>query len=349
MRRLLLTLALFAVPMGAIAQGTAINRHDAFVLVWDSVYRPVTDVKETPYADVSESDSAFQKILFAKSRNILGDAEQFRPNDPLKLDEALVWLFRSRNIDDPAKISARTLSGYLAQYDIAKVPSGDGPMPSLTEDQLTFLMRSLDEMLISEVHEVSLYSEKFNGAGTAFGEIFDMNALTAAHKFYPYNTLVKVTNALNGKSVTVRINDRGPYVKGRDMDLSLGAFTAIAERREGVIHATFQRLGDVNIVGPCVAAPRYQQRITRSTILHPGIPHILRIGSSMTIRSTKWFVVRSVTYPDGATSSIEQWIKPNAVYTLKPAIRGTYTFRISSADGRNREMGMEVVDCKGEG
>ena len=346
MRRLLLSLAIFAVPTLAFAAPTSpISRHDAFVLIWDSLHRAVTDVRETPYADVPESDDAFQKITFAKSRNILGDAEKFRPNDPLKLDEALIWLFRSRNLADPEDIAAKTLLTYLERYQIAKLPPDTETMPTLTKDQLITLIQLLDTALATEVHEVSLYSEKFHGKGTAFGESFDMYALTAAHKFFPYNTLVKVTNVENQKNVTIRINDRGPYVKGRDMDLSLGSFTTIADRSKGIIHATFQRLGDATVIGPCVQEPRYAQRITRSTILNPGIPRILHLGSSLSMRSTKPFVIRSVMYPDGTSASIQNWVLAKEVYTFKPSIVGTYAFSLSSADGKNRTMQMDVVSC----
>ena len=59
--------------------------------------------------------------------------------------------------------------------------------------------------------------------GLANGEIFDMYAMTAAHKELPFDTLVKVTNLSNKKAIIVRINDRGPFVKGRILDLSYGA------------------------------------------------------------------------------------------------------------------------------
>ncbi len=66
----------------------------------------------------------------------------------------------------------------------------------------------------------SWYGNPFHGRQTANGEIYDMNKLTAAHKKLPFNTKVRVTNLTNGKSVIVRINDRGPFVKGRIIDLS---------------------------------------------------------------------------------------------------------------------------------
>ena len=78
----------------------------------------------------------------------------------------------------------------------------------------------------------SFYSTKFNGRRTASGEKFNNNALTAAHLSLPFGSLVKVTNVRNGKTVVVRINDRGPHVKGRTIDLSKAAAKKI-----GIDHA----------------------------------------------------------------------------------------------------------------
>ncbi len=69
----------------------------------------------------------------------------------------------------------------------------------------------------------SFYADKFHGRKTANGEIFDQNKMTAAHRTYPFGTVVQVTSLANGKSVEVRINDRGPFVKGRIIDLSRSA------------------------------------------------------------------------------------------------------------------------------
>jgi rare lipoprotein A (peptidoglycan hydrolase) len=73
--------------------------------------------------------------------------------------------------------------------------------------------------------EASYYGAEFNGKKTASGEVFDMNALTAAHLELPFGTLCRVTNLMNQKEVIVRINDRGPFVKNRVIDLSYGAFS----------------------------------------------------------------------------------------------------------------------------
>ena len=81
----------------------------------------------------------------------------------------------------------------------------------------------------------SFYGEKWNGRRTANGEIFNTYQLTAAHKSLPFGTKVKVVNKTNGKSVVVRINDRGPFVKGRTIDLSKKAFQSIASINKGVL------------------------------------------------------------------------------------------------------------------
>lgn len=81
----------------------------------------------------------------------------------------------------------------------------------------------------------SFYGEKWNGRRTANGEIFNTYELTAAHKSLPFGTKVKVVNKTTGKSVVVRINDRGPFVKGRTIDLSKKAFQSIASINKGVL------------------------------------------------------------------------------------------------------------------
>lgn len=69
----------------------------------------------------------------------------------------------------------------------------------------------------------SYYAEEFDGRTTSNGETYDMNALTAAHRTLPFNTLVRVTNVYNHEAVVVRINDRGPFKADRIIDLSYGA------------------------------------------------------------------------------------------------------------------------------
>ena len=79
----------------------------------------------------------------------------------------------------------------------------------------------------------SFYGESLQGRETASGERFDLRALTAAHRTLPFGTIVRVTNLDNGAQVTVRINDRGPYAKGRILDLSMAAARALGMIERG--------------------------------------------------------------------------------------------------------------------
>ena len=88
----------------------------------------------------------------------------------------------------------------------------------------------------------SWYGRQFHGRKTASGERFDMNAMTAAHRSLPMNCYVRVTNQDNGKSVVVRINDRGPFHGNRVLDLSYGAAQALGITQRGVGNVTIERV-----------------------------------------------------------------------------------------------------------
>lgn len=84
------------------------------------------------------------------------------------------------------------------------------------------------------IGESSYYADDFHGKITANGETYDMYGLTAAHKTLPLNTIIKVTNLSNKKTAILRINDRGPYAKGRILDCSYGAAIKLGFLDQGV-------------------------------------------------------------------------------------------------------------------
>lgn len=88
----------------------------------------------------------------------------------------------------------------------------------------------------------SYYGSKHHGGKTASGETFDNTKLTAAHRTLPFGTKVKITNPKTGESVVVRINDRGPFIKGRGFDLSQAAFDEIANLKQGVVAVQYEIL-----------------------------------------------------------------------------------------------------------
>jgi peptidoglycan lytic transglycosylase len=95
----------------------------------------------------------------------------------------------------------------------------------------------------------SYYGKKFHGRKTANGEIFDMNGLTAAHKTLPFGTVLEVENLANNKKVRVRINDRGPFVRNRILDLSYEA-----AKRIGML-----KTGTAKIIGKIIYTPKIKK------------------------------------------------------------------------------------------
>lgn len=91
-----------------------------------------------------------------------------------------------------------------------------------------------------ESGQASFYAMKYHYKKTASGERLDQHAFTAAHKILAFGTKVKVTNLKNGKSVFVKINDRGPFVKGRVIDLTQAAFRKIGNMESGVINVNIE-------------------------------------------------------------------------------------------------------------
>jgi rare lipoprotein A len=113
------------------------------------------------------------------------------------------------------------------------------PEPSETPSEAPPRKRHHHKVLPHGACEASYYAA---GGHTSSGEAFDPAALTAAHRFLPLGSKVRVTNRNNDRSVVVRINDRGPFVAGRCLDLSSGAMRAVGGVASGVIPVRFQVL-----------------------------------------------------------------------------------------------------------
>lgn len=105
---------------------------------------------------------------------------------------------------------------------------------NLVKDKVTVKQGEDGQPIIEQRGEASYYGPGFQGKKTATGEKFDQNERTAAHPALPLGTKATVTNLENGKSVDVKINDRGPYVNGRDIDLSKSAAKDLGMTKDGV-------------------------------------------------------------------------------------------------------------------
>lgn len=142
----------------------------------------------------------------------------------------------SAGIMDPGKSSA-------IEYGEEKITVSKDANPSFSSINMTDL----------GTMTASWYGPRFHGKTTANGETYNQMALTAAHKTFPFGTYLKITNLRNGKNIVVRINDRGPYIEGRDLDLSKGTAMALGMIRRGVIKVKVEEVSPENDLSPVMA------------------------------------------------------------------------------------------------
>jgi len=120
---------------------------------------------------------------------------------------------------------------------------------------VTALPLAAESEIIKLEANASYYGEEFNGRPTSSGEIFDMNAFTAAHKTLPFGTMLEVTNLANGKKVVVRVNDRGPFVPDREIDVSKGAAKALDMIGTGTTKVSIRKIDGIDAAAANAASP----------------------------------------------------------------------------------------------
>jgi rare lipoprotein A len=120
--------------------------------------------------------------------------------------------------------------------------SSRGEAPSLVSAPLPSAEAPPPKPAPRQIGRASWYGPYHHGRKTANGEIYDMNALTAAHRTLPLGTRVRVTNLQNGRTVVVRLNDRGPYIDGRIIDLSRKAAQVLGMVEKGLAEVSIEVL-----------------------------------------------------------------------------------------------------------
>lgn len=118
------------------------------------------------------------------------------------------------------------------------------------ENEIVTADRSLVDYVEMGTMKASWYGPGFHGRKTANGELYDQMSYTAAHKSLKFGTLLKITNLRNNKSVVVRINDRGPYVEGRDLDLSKASALALGIVKRGVVRIKVEEIKIAGLDSP---------------------------------------------------------------------------------------------------
>lgn len=137
-------------------------------------------------------------------------------------------------------LGVAVLSAYMVGCSAAARFTSEGPSPFGSGAAAT--TRFSGTVLLTEEGMASYYSTGFNGKRTASGELFNKNAFTAAHNTFPFGTLLRVTNLTNDESVDVTVNDRGPFAKGRIIDLSEAAARAIGMIQTGTAEVRIEVL-----------------------------------------------------------------------------------------------------------
>jgi rare lipoprotein A len=154
----------------------------------------------------------------------------------------------------------------------------------------------------------SWYGTKFHGRLTSSGEVYNMHAMTAAHKTLPIPVYVNVKNLDNGRSMVVRVNDRGPFVTGRIIDLSYAAAKKLGVDGPGTANV------EISTVGPRQALPTSVVRsIPLSKDLQPDIPLFVQMGSfSSHINASN--LVKNLLEANESTASISRLQTDNGLY-----------------------------------
>ena len=148
----------------------------------------------------------------------------------------------------------------------------------------------------------SWYGPKFHGKKTSNGETYNMYARTAAHKTWPMNTMVKVSNLQNGKSTIVRINDRGPFVRGRIIDCSYTAGKDIGLDRMGLAKVQIKVLGFAGRIRPPVSATRVPGTPQRVLLTNFGV----QVGAFRRLEGAKIYKDRYARLDRRYTSVIKK-------------------------------------------
>ena len=148
------------------------------------------------------------------------------------------------------------------------------------------------------VGTASWYGDLFHGRKTANGEVFDMDALTAAHPTLPLPTLVEVTNLANKKSIIVRVNDRGPYRHNRLIDLSRKAATILGFKSKGTAKVRVKYIGRAPLNGD----DRFENRVLASKTGRRRQTHINRSTSARQYQRNYSYRKQPVPYSIGSRS-----------------------------------------------
>lgn len=157
----------------------------------------------------------------------------------------------------------------------------------------------------------SWYGKDFHGRKTSNGEIYDMHAMTAAHKTLPMNVYLQVTNLDNGRSTVVRVNDRGPFVKSRIIDLSYSAANVLGVVGPGTAPVRIEALGYRDEAQPAGSAPYYRQPVS-----YDVGPFMIQVGAFTVIDNANR-LAEKLKSQYGSSAVAEGWVNGQKFYRVR--------------------------------
>lgn len=176
----------------------------------------------------------------------------------------------------------------------------------------------------------SWYGKDFHGRKTSNGEVYDMHAMTAAHKTLPMNVYLKVTNLDSGRSAVVRINDRGPFVKSRIIDLSYAAANELGVVGPGTAPVRIEALGyREDTRGD--AEPHYRQPVSYDTGAF-----MVQVGA-FTVRENAYRLAEKLKGQFGGSAVAEGWVNGQKFYRVRV---GVYPSMALAADALQQIEGV---------
>lgn len=190
---------------------------------------------------------------------------------------------------------------------------------------ILFFSLSFSVLAQKQRGNASFYDQKFEGRSTASGEVFTQNGNTAAHKTLPFNSMVKVTNLKNGKSAIVRINDRGPFIRGRIIDLTTKTAKELDFLNEGTVEVEIELLSDTGLSTSVEASPSTEVTstptstpVTKTKLTTPSV--------RKSLSTTKSDKKEEISNPK-ANQAVASNPTPE-VATSTPSLASTYTKEI---------------------
>ncbi len=200
-----------------------------------------------------------------------------------------------------------------------------------------FCMISI-QAIAQETGYASYVSDEFNGSNTAYGEIYDRNKLTCAHKMHPLGTRLKVTRLDNGRSVIVRVNDKGPYIKGRIVDLSYAAAKQLDILKLGEVEVK------VEVAGQEAIAEAAKPTTVANTPTPTPAPSTSALENRTVVPSTPTPTAAPTTVPaTPVTIKPVSKVQPDKTKLVRKNFKANGLYKIALEESDNKGFGVQVA------